>query len=147
MSIVVHALSAGDQANWRQLWTEYLEFYETEVSEAVYQSTFERLTCTDQPCFSGYLAFINGAAVGLVQSVYHPTLWQIGDVCYLHDLYTVPNARGKGVARTLIETVCREAAARGVDRVYWLTHENNAVARRLYDKVAVRSGLIEYSRE
>jgi hypothetical protein len=28
--------------------------------------------------------------------------------------------------------------------VYWNTHETNAVARRLYDAVAVRTGFIQY---
>ncbi|HEY9359996.1 MAG TPA: GNAT family N-acetyltransferase, partial [Xanthobacteraceae bacterium] len=29
-------------------------------------------------------------------------------------------------------------------RVYWLTQESNAVARALYDKLAERSGFIQY---
>jgi hypothetical protein len=28
--------------------------------------------------------------------------------------------------------------------VYWLTHETNAVARRLYDSVGECSGFVEY---
>ena len=34
--------------------------------------------------------------------------------------------------------------AAGAGRVYWLTHESNDVARALYDKVAERSGFIQY---
>jgi ribosomal protein S18 acetylase RimI-like enzyme len=32
----------------------------------------------------------------------------------------------------------------GASRVYWLTHESNAAARALYDKLAERSGFIQY---
>jgi hypothetical protein len=37
--------------------------------------------------------------------------------------------------------------AAGAARVYWLTHETNQTARRLYDQVATNSGFIVYRRE
>jgi hypothetical protein len=36
------------------------------------------------------------------------------------------------------------AKAAGSGRVYWLTHETNATAIRLYNQVAERSGFIVY---
>jgi hypothetical protein len=36
------------------------------------------------------------------------------------------------------------AGKAGSPRVYWQTHETNAVAMRLYDKVAERSGFLVY---
>jgi GNAT superfamily N-acetyltransferase len=66
------------------------------------------------------------------------------DVCYLQDLFTAPEARGIGVARALIAAVTEWAREQGCSRVYWQTHESNATARRLYDKVAVNRGFIVY---
>ena len=43
MPVEIRPLAANDKAVWRELWTGYLEFYESAVSEAVYESTFERL--------------------------------------------------------------------------------------------------------
>jgi len=40
--------------------------------------------------------------------------------------------------------VYEHAAEVGSSGVYWQTHETNDVARRLYDKVAERSGFIVY---
>ena len=37
-----------------------------------------------------------------------------------------------------------EARAHGASRVYWLTHESNATARLLYDRIADRPGFIQY---
>ena len=59
-------------------------------------------------------------------------------------LFTIEAARGLGVGRALIEDVYRRAQAAGSSRVYWQTQEGNAVARRLYDKVAELSGFIVY---
>ena len=36
------------------------------------------------------------------------------------------------------------ARERGCFRLYWLTQENNATARRLYDRVAKYTGFIRY---
>ena len=64
--------------------------------------------------------------------------------CYLQDLFADPRSRGNGVGAALIEAVRQEAARRGVTNVYWMTHETNATARKLYDRVARRTGFIEY---
>lgn len=66
------------------------------------------------------------------------------DVCYLQDLFTAPEARGRGVGRALIAAVTDWARERDCSRVYWSTHETNATARRLYDQVAVDRGFILY---
>jgi GNAT superfamily N-acetyltransferase len=62
----------------------------------------------------------------------------------LQDLFVAEVARGQGLGRALIEAVYREARAAGASRVYWLTHETNATARALYDKLADRPGFIQY---
>ena len=69
------------------------------------------------------------------------------DVCYLQDLFTASDVRGKGVARALIEAVADWARERKCPRVYWQTQESNATARLLYDKVAVNRGFIRYDIE
>jgi hypothetical protein len=40
--------------------------------------------------------------------------------------------------------VYREAAKAGAERVYWQTQETNAVAMKLYDQVATKSGFLVY---
>ena len=73
----------------------------------------------------------------------HPSTTS-ADVCYLQDLFTAPEVRGRGVARALIAAVEEWARVRGCSRVYWHTHETNATARRLYDAVAENRGFIQY---
>ena len=52
--------------------------------------------------------------------------------------------RGGGIGRRLIAHVYGEAAARGCSRVWWLTHESNTDAMALYDRVASKSGFLQY---
>jgi GNAT superfamily N-acetyltransferase len=86
----------------------------------------------------------SGGLLGLVHFLFHRSTIHIAPVCYLQDLFTVEEARGKGVGRALITAVYRYAAAAGSPRVYWQTHETNTVAMRLYDKVAEKSGFVVY---
>jgi ribosomal protein S18 acetylase RimI-like enzyme len=84
--------------------------------------------------------------IGFAHCVLHRGTWTAGDHCYLEDLFVAPEARGQDAAHALIEAVYAEADKRGCDRAYWLTHESNAAAQALYDKLAHRSGFIQYRR-
>ena len=51
------------------------------------------------------------------------------------------------VGRALIEAVYDRARGAGSARVYWQTHETNATARALYDKVAAHYGFLVYRKD
>ena len=77
----------------------------------------------------------------------HPSVLHLEDVCYLQDLYTAPEVRGKGVGRALIEEIYRTAADAQCARVYWTTQASNTPGRALYDKVAEHRGFIVYAHD
>jgi GNAT superfamily N-acetyltransferase len=85
--------------------------------------------------------------LGLVHYLYHRSTTLLGPTCYLQDLFTAEGARGQGVGRALIEAVYERARSAGSQRVYWQTHETNATAMLLYDKVAERSGFLVYRKQ
>lgn len=144
--LTIRALTPDDHADWHRLWTDYLAFYETKVTPEVYETTFTRLTGGGTNEFRGLIARLEGAAVGLTHFLGHRHCWRIDNVMYLQDLFVDPAFRGQGVGRALIEAVYAEADRDGTPSVYWLTHESNHTARRLYDRVASNSGFIRYGR-
>ena len=85
----------------------------------------------------------NGPA-GLVHFIYHRSCWTPGNYCYLQDLFVAEGIRGGGIGRALIEHVYAEAGKAGASRVHWLTQETNYQGRMLYDRIADRSGFIQY---
>jgi GNAT superfamily N-acetyltransferase len=143
-AIIVRPLQESDHADWRRLWTAYLEFYKTTVPEEVYRTTWKRLFTAGEFEPKGFLALLDGKAVGLTHYLYHRSCWSPVNNCYLQDLFADPDVRGKGVGAALIEAVRQEAAKIGVANVYWMTNEANTTARKLYDRVARRTGFIEY---
>ena len=146
MPLIIRRLEANDLSDWHRLWSSYLEYYESTVTEEVYERTFERLLDSKRPQQNGLIALQNGKAVGLVHYIYHPHNWCIEDVCYLQDLYTDSSLRGKGIGRALIEAVYKEADANGTPSVYWLTQDFNETARRLYDQISSLTPFIKYQR-
>ena len=143
MMLSIRPLVAANRAEWEALWQGYLTFYKASLDPEVTETTWRRLLDPAEP-MRGWGAFEGERLLGIVQCVTHRTSWNTQDTCYLQDLFTVPAARGKGVGRALIEHVYTEAATMGCCRVYWQTHETNAEAQVLYNKMADRSGFIVY---
>ena len=145
-ALSVRALRADDEPQWRALWTDYLAFYETSVTEEVYASTFARLLGPDIRDFNALVAERDGRLLGLTHYLFHRHAWRIEEVCYLQDLYALPEARGQGVGRALIEAVYAAADAHGAPAVYWLTQDFNLTARKLYDRIGRLTPFVKYQR-
>ncbi|MEM7718866.1 MAG: GNAT family N-acetyltransferase [Pseudomonadota bacterium] len=146
MTCHVRSLTAADEPHWRDLWRAYLAFYETTLSDDVYDTYFARLLGTDPQDLHGLIAEVDGTPVGLTHFLFHRHGWKIENVCYLQDLYAVPEMRGRGVGRALIEAVYERADAAGAPGVYWLTQEFNSAARHLYDRIGTVTPFIKYAR-
>ena len=92
----------------------------------------------------GIGAFAGGRLVGVAHYVLGPSTWDVADDCYLEDLVVVPEVRGRGVGRALIDELRRRGLAGGWRRVPWLTEGSNATARRLYDDVGTLTPYVRY---
>jgi GNAT superfamily N-acetyltransferase len=145
-SITIRPIQPDDYAQWAELWRGYLTFYETTLPDEVYRSSFDRMLGDDPRDFSGMLALDGDRPVGLVHYLFHRHGWKVEEVCYLQDLFTLPDMRGRGVGRALIEAVYEAADAYGAPSVYWLTQDFNASARILYDQVGTLTPFIKYQR-
>jgi GNAT superfamily N-acetyltransferase len=142
----IRSLQAEDEAEWRRLWTLYLDYYETTVSEEVYTTTFSRLLSAEANEFAGLIALLDGKPIGLTHYLFHRHCWKVENVCYLQDLVVDKEQRGTGVGRALIEEVYTKADEASCPSVYWMTQEFNEVGRRLYDSVGHLTPFIKYSR-
>ena len=143
MPIEIRPLTASDQNAWMPLWRGYQAFYEVDIPADVSAITWARLLDPAEP-MAGALAWDGATALGLVHTIRHRSCWTIGDYCYLQDLFVAAGRRGDGIGRRLIEYASETARAAGCSRVYWLTHETNHDAMQLYDRIADRSGFIQY---
>jgi GNAT superfamily N-acetyltransferase len=142
-NIEVRPLRADERAEWEPLWKGYQAFYKVVISDEITMVTWARLHDPAEP-MEVVGANVGGRLCGIAHYLFHRSCWTIGNYCYLQDLFVAEGARNLGLGRALIAAVEERARRAGASRVYWLTQEGNAHARALYDKLAERSGFIQY---
>ena len=146
-SLTVRAITPEDFAKWLPLWEGYNLFYgRPALPPEITQTTWSRFFSAEEPVHA-LVAEKNSDILGLAHYLFHRSTIQIPLVCYLQDLFTQEAARGQGIGRALIEAVYERAKIAGAQRVYWQTHETNATAMRLYDRLAERSGFLVYRKQ
>ena len=139
--LTIRKLVPSDRAAWQALFEAYMTFYERTLAAPMYERAWTAFQAdTDMHALA---AERDGRLIGITHFLVHANT-SAADVCYLQDLFTAPDQRGQGVGRALIVAVADWARGRACSRLYWMTHESNAVARRLYDAVAVNRGFIRY---
>ena len=76
-----------------------------------------------------------GGPEGLAVLRFRPALWTSGLECYLAELYVVPNRRGQGLGRALMETALAVAREQGADSMDLGTGDEDVAARALYESL------------
>lgn len=147
---MIRFATQADYDQWRPLWDGYNAFYgrsgATALPDEITQTTWGRFFDPAEPLYC-FVAEQDGKLVGLAHYMFHRSMIAIEPVCYLQDLFTVPETRGKGVGRALIDAVAKEAKAAKASRLYWHTHQTNETAQALYDKLAEKTGFIVYKQQ
>jgi ribosomal protein S18 acetylase RimI-like enzyme len=72
---------------------------------------------------------------GLALLRFRPSLWSESLDCYLEELYVVPDRRGRGLGRALMEAAMETARAEGAGYMDLGTAETDTAARALYEKL------------
>ena len=66
---------------------------------------------------------------------FRPSLWSRTLDCYLEELYVVPDRRGQGLGRALMEAAIDTAREKGAEHMDLGTSEDDRAARALYEKL------------
>src|SRR5215208_802900 len=72
---------------------------------------------------------------GLAVMRFRPSIWTDGLECYLAELYVVPELRGQGRGRVLMEAAIERAKAEGASYMELNTGEDDVAARALYESL------------
>lgn len=132
----IRRATESDRSQWDPLWQGYLKFYRAELAGQVTELLWQRIL---DPAHEIQCRVAeddaSGRLLGLAHFFPHAHTWQASPVCYLNDLFVSPDARGGGIGEALIDAVIDEARQQGWAEVYWMTRQDNRVARGLYDKI------------
>ncbi|HEU0124337.1 MAG TPA: GNAT family N-acetyltransferase [Bryobacteraceae bacterium] len=99
------------------------------------QATEEGLLATlfgPRPFAEVLLAEVEGAAVGFALYFYNYSTFRAKPGIYLEDLYVLPERRGSGVGKALLQELARVAVQRGCARLEWSVLDWNEPAIAFY---------------
>ena len=72
---------------------------------------------------------------GIAVLRFRPSIWIEKLECYLAELYVVPEKRGRGIGRALMEAVFEVARDEGAGHIELNTSHDDVAARALYEKL------------
>lgn len=146
MSLTVRPVKASDHGAWDALYQAYAAFYQVEQTPEMRDRVWGWLIDPDHEV-CGFCAEVDGALVGITHCRRFARPLAAATGLFLDDLFVTPEARGTGAAGGLIDAVRAKAAGEGHSIVRWITAEDNARARGLYDKIARATGWVTYDME
>lgn len=114
---------------------KYQEFYKvSDISDSRNREFFSQF---GESSPAGCLFFFreNGEPAGFATVYFSFASSITSKVGVLNDLYTLPEFRGKGVGRQLIEHCRQHAAKNGAARLQWVTALDNDCAQKLYESM------------
>jgi len=142
-TVLVRAIQPSDHGDWAELYRGYRAFYKQAPDDAVIATVWDWLTDPEHEV-NAFVAVVGGRVVGLAhyRPYSRPSTATVG--IFLDDLFTAPDARGRGVAHALLAKLSAFAEREGCSVVRWITAEDNARARRVYDSVAGSTAWVTY---
>ena len=138
MSLTIRWARPGAEATVLRL-IKGLAAYEREPDavQATEESIRATLFADDAQVFA-FIAELDGAPVGLALWFLTFSTWTGRPSLYLEDLFVDDEARGRGVARALMQRLAREAKARGCPRMDWAVLDWNVDAMAFYERIGGR---------
>ena len=143
-SMFVVPVAAPLRQGWGRLYTDYAAFYGVEQTEAMRDQVWAWLMDPLHECEGIVALDAEGEPIGLAhfRPFARPLAASVGG--FLDDLFVAPEARGTGAAAALIEAVADIGRARGWSVIRWITAEDNARARKVYDRLATQTRWVTY---
>jgi GNAT superfamily N-acetyltransferase len=140
----IRPVQLGDRAGWDVLYQGYAAFYRVEQTAAMRDRVWGWLH-DPAATTEGLVAEAgDGRLIGLAH--FRPFARPLSATTggFLDDLFVAPEARGSGAAEALIADLKAIAGQRGWSVLRWITAEDNARARALYDRVAKETPWVTY---
>lgn len=145
LNTTVRPLRAADEPRWRELFRGYRDFYRLPESEEVVSRVWGWLMDPTHESEALVAETESGiVAIGHYRRFARPSTGTVG--LWLDDLFTAPEARGRGAARAIIAQLAEIANVEELSVVRWITAQDNAQAQALYDQIASRTSWVTYDK-
>lgn len=140
----VRLVTREDELAWKELFRGYRDFYLQQPNEEVVQTVWEWAFDDSRELTSFVATDTTGKVVGIANTREFPRNLAGGKALWLDDLYSNPEYRGQGIGTSLLEFLKSYAKEHSLLTVRWITAEDNLIARKTYDQIAVQTSWVTY---
>lgn len=144
MTVSVRFVREDDAPVWRELYRGYRDFYHLDHDAEALERTWQWVSGRQHDLFGLVACDAEDRPVALANLRWfaRPSRGSIG--LYLDDLFTSPEVRRSGAGEALLRRAAEIANENGADVVRWITANDNATARRVYDRLASATPWVTY---
>ena len=135
---MIREIQLKDKEHWEKLYKGYANFYKVEMNNQILQTVWNWLNDKNHE-LKGISYEVDGKIVGIAH--YRKLLSPLKGKCigYLDDIFVDPEYRGKKIGKKLLNKIKEISKASDWNLVRWQTDEDNFTAKKLYDKVAIKT--------
>ena len=135
---MIREIQLKDKERWEKLYKGYADFYKVEMNNKILQTVWDWLNDKSHE-LKGIGYEIDGKIVGIAhyRKLLRPLKGQY--IGYLDDIFVDPEYRGQKIGKKLLNEIKEISKANSWNFVRWQTDEDNFVAKKLYDKVAIKT--------
>jgi GNAT superfamily N-acetyltransferase len=135
---------AGDRARLAKLVRAYIDFYQEPQPDEERLDTLLAVLAERPEVGVQFVAEKDGELHGFATVYLTYDTVAARRVAVMNDLFVAPDDRNAGLGRALIRECHEFARASGCAVLSWITAQDNARARALYDKLATRTTWVTY---
>ena len=107
------------------------EYSEPTPGPEVLAERISELIAADETTF----LLVGEGPYGIAELRFRPSVMTGAPDCYLEELYVVPEMRGRGMGRALMDAVLETARSKGATHIDLGTNEDDVAARALYERM------------
>jgi len=135
---------SADQAQWRNLYQGYADFYQVEMTDQIMDNIWGWIHDDTNPFFCIVAKDQTETLLGFMHFRAMPSPLRGSMVGFLDDLFVTPDARGKGVVTALYDELTQQGKDQGWPLIRWITADNNYRARGVYDSLSNKTHWVTY---
>jgi len=138
MTLVIRPGEKGDVPVIAELIRGLARFERLEDQVTLTEEKLTRSLFGDRPYAETLIAEDDGKPVGFALFFHNFSTFLGRPGLYLEDLFVLPEGRGKGVGRKLLERLAQVAVERDCGRLEWAVLDWNKDAIRFYERLGAR---------
>jgi GNAT superfamily N-acetyltransferase len=138
MTTTIRRAEPGDIPLIASLIRDLAEYERDPEAAKATDEDLRRALFSERPLAECLIGLVDGSAQGMALFFTNFSTWTGRPGLYLEDLFVRPEARGRGLGKSLLQAVAQLAAERGCARVEWAVIDWNEPAIGFYRSLGAR---------